>query len=360
MTQDKMSGNKGEWSELYVFFRLLADGRVYAADENVNKIEDIYYPIIKIMREEKKGSPIDYVINRDRSCIDIVKDGKIVDTISQREMAEGANDLLYEINEGRNSFEISHIAEFAHGILVHKIKAPSVDKTDIFMQIEDLYTNSCQDVGFSVKSEIGSSPTLLNASQATNFVFAVHGLKPDSISQINSIETREKIKDRMGAIRSLGGSLEFRKTASKTFGDNLTLIDSLLPEIFASLLKVSYSQDIMNMRELINVLEKENPCEYSRNDMYGYKIRKALCACALGMKPAVEWDGSEEANGGYIIVRDTGEVLAYHIYNREAFELYLLNNTKLDRPSTGRQKYLSLYEEGGEVRMNLNLQIRFV
>lgn len=360
MKQNKMSGNKGEWSELYAFFRLLADGRVYAADENVNKIEDIYYPIIKIMREEKKGSPIDYVIDRSRSCIDIVKDGKIVDTISQTEMAEGANDLLYEINEGRNSFEISHIAEFAHGILVHKIKAPSVDKTDIFMQIEDLYTNSRQDVGFSVKSEIGNPPTLLNASQATNFVFAVHDLNPDFISQINNIETREKIKDRMSAIRSLGGSLEFRKMANKTFSDNLTLIDSLLPEIIASLLKVSYSQGIMNMRELVNALEKENPCEYSRNDMYGYKIRKVLCACALGMKPAAEWDGSEEANGGYIIVKDTGEVLAYHIYNREAFELYLLNNTKLDRPSTGRYDYLSLYSEDGEVRMNLNLQIRFV
>lgn len=32
-----MKGNKGEWSELYVFFQLLADGKLYAADENMNK-----------------------------------------------------------------------------------------------------------------------------------------------------------------------------------------------------------------------------------------------------------------------------------------------------------------------------------
>ena len=34
---DRMSGNKGEWSELYAFLKLLADGRVYAADEKVEK-----------------------------------------------------------------------------------------------------------------------------------------------------------------------------------------------------------------------------------------------------------------------------------------------------------------------------------
>ena len=41
MNEYKMSGNKGEWSELYVFFKLLSEGKVYAADENVLKIEEI-------------------------------------------------------------------------------------------------------------------------------------------------------------------------------------------------------------------------------------------------------------------------------------------------------------------------------
>ncbi|MBD3211216.1 MAG: HpaII family restriction endonuclease, partial [Candidatus Lokiarchaeota archaeon] len=27
-----ITGNKGEWSEIYVFFKLLADGKLYAAD----------------------------------------------------------------------------------------------------------------------------------------------------------------------------------------------------------------------------------------------------------------------------------------------------------------------------------------
>ena len=42
-----LSGNKGEWSEIYVFLKLLGEGRLNAADANLIAIPDIYYPIIK-------------------------------------------------------------------------------------------------------------------------------------------------------------------------------------------------------------------------------------------------------------------------------------------------------------------------
>ena len=42
----RMSGNKGEWSELYTFMKLLSQGRVYAANERVEKIDDVYYYLI--------------------------------------------------------------------------------------------------------------------------------------------------------------------------------------------------------------------------------------------------------------------------------------------------------------------------
>ena len=71
------------------------------------------------------------------------------------------------------------------------------------------------------------------------------------------------------------------------------------------------------------------------------------------------WDGLDEANGGYIIVKADGEILAYHIYNRNFFEQYLLDNTILERASTSRHDYMSLYEENGEMFIKLNLQIRF-
>ena len=77
------------------------------------------------------------------------------------------------------------------------------------------------------------------------------------------------------------------------------------------------------------------------------------------MMPSKEWNGKDESNGGYIIVNKSGDVLAYHIYNRDNFEAYLLNNTRFERASTTRHDYAEIYKEGECYLINLNLQIRF-
>ena len=48
-----LTGNKGEWSEIYTLFRLLGEGKVHAGDASLNKL-DLYYPIVNIIREESK------------------------------------------------------------------------------------------------------------------------------------------------------------------------------------------------------------------------------------------------------------------------------------------------------------------
>lgn len=77
----------------------------------------------------------------------------------------------------------------------------------------------------------------------------------------------------------------------------------------------------------------------------------------IGKKVAVFCDS--EFWHGYVIVKEDGDVLAYHIYNRGAFETYLLNNTKLERGSTSRHGFASIYKDNGKYYINLNLQIRF-
>ena len=44
-----LTGNKGEWSEIYVLFKLLGEGTVFAGDEVLNRIEDLFYPILMIL-----------------------------------------------------------------------------------------------------------------------------------------------------------------------------------------------------------------------------------------------------------------------------------------------------------------------
>ena len=52
----RLTGNKGEWSEIYVFLRLLEVGRLYAANADLEKIDDVFYNIINIVRNENIGT----------------------------------------------------------------------------------------------------------------------------------------------------------------------------------------------------------------------------------------------------------------------------------------------------------------
>lgn len=355
--ETRMSGNKGEWSELYAFMKLLSQGRVYAANEKVEKIDEVYYPILKIMREENKGEVIDYVIRDDR--IDIEIESSTVMSISRNEMEDKANELLAEIAKHSGSFELEEIAKFANGIKVTKIKAPSSDTTDISMQIEDVHTSYVRDVGFSIKSEVGGAPTLMNAGQTTNFIYRVKGLTPKQAEEINAIDTKTKIKERMKAIKDCGGTVEYAGMNHAGFKRNLMMIDTNMPQIIGNMLLYHYDEDIKECKKLVELVGERDPLGYGEALMYEYKFKKFLCSCALGMKPAKVWDGLDEANGGYIIVKANGEILAYHIYNRNFFEQYLLDNTIIERASTSRHDYMSLYEENGEMFIKMNLQVRF-
>lgn len=49
-----LKGNRGEWSEVYAFLRILADGEIEPADANLNVLNDEpAIPVVRIIREEK-------------------------------------------------------------------------------------------------------------------------------------------------------------------------------------------------------------------------------------------------------------------------------------------------------------------
>ena len=352
-----MSGNKGEWSELYAFMKLLSEGRVYAANEKVERIASVYYPILKIMREEEKGEQIEYNI-KDKDIV-IECQSRHIMTIPRSEFEDNANKLLKEIGTHSGSFEVEEVEKFANGIRVTKIKAPSTDTTDISMQIKDTHTNYVRNVGFSIKSEVGNAPTLLNAGTTTNFIYKVKGISSEQAEEINAIDTRSKIKDRIKKIQDYGGIITYYDMNHSGFKRNLIMVDSSMPQILGNILMYHYVEDVKDCKSLVELAGRRDPLQYGDEAMYEYKFKKFLCSCALGMKPAKRWDGLDEANGGYIIVKADGEVLAYHIYNRNFFEQYLLDNTVLERASTGRHEFMSLYEENGEMFIKFNLQVRF-
>lgn len=355
-----ITGNKGEWSEMYVLLRLLAQGKIHAANEEVQKIENIYFPILKIIREEIKQQKHEYVVDSKEEKINIYFNGKLINILKQKEFDDQATDLCLQIKRGTNrAFSIVQTERFMNKIGCNRLTAPSSDKTDITMQIHDIQTEFTPICGFSIKSELGNAPTLINATGATNFIYEVQGLSDKQINDINSIETKTKIKDRMSRIFSEAASVEFIKVNSEIFDRNLMMVDTRFPELVAYALVYHYRDGINDCNEILNNMEKYDPMRFKFTEFYKFKFKKFLCYSALGMTPNTVWDGIDEANGGYIIVTSSGDVLAYHIYNRNFFEEYLINQTRFERGSTTRHGFASLYKESGKTYMKLNLQVRF-
>ena len=115
--------------------------------------------------------------------------------------------------------------------------------------------------------------------------------------------------------------------------------------------------------DLVNKASNDNPLNFDTDNnhlFYEYKIKRFLTDVALGMMPSKVWTGKYDATGGYLIVKENGDVLCYHIYNRNEFEDYLLNNTKLETASSSRHGFGKIYKSNGEMFFNLNLQIRFI
>lgn len=99
-----LSGNKGEWSEIYTLFRLLGEGKVHAGDANLNKL-DLYYPILNIIREESKR--YEYKPDAKQNIIVIDENGNEYTRISMDKFMEESKSLLDAIkNTNKRAFEI--------------------------------------------------------------------------------------------------------------------------------------------------------------------------------------------------------------------------------------------------------------
>lgn len=265
----------------------------------------------------------------------------------------------------KGAFTIERTENFMNDILCFKISAPATDKRDITMKIKDINTGYTPVAGFSIKSELGKSPTLLNAGKTTNFIYRIIHDYPGFSSEMNSIYkySGEKkhidVRGRLKMVSEKDGILEYVGMENETFKKNLELIDSNMDKIIAETILYFYRDGISNCIDMVEKLEDENPMNYENKNAYRYKFKKFLTAVALGMKPATEWDGIDDATGGYIIVTKDGNVLAYHIYNRNSFEEYLLQNTKFETASTSRHEFGEVYSIKGDDYIKLNLQVRF-
>lgn len=361
----EISGNVGEWSEIYTLLKLLGEGKVYAGDQNLEKIKNLVYPIIMIIRSEKEGV-YDYKVES-ADIVITTTNGEVLLCLPASKFLSEAEALLKAINEkpaGARSFPVARTQAFMDRIYCTSLKASSSDKTDIHIVFHDQRTKMNNDMGFSIKSQLGGDSTLLNASGATNFVYCIEGcdFSDEEIERINAIDTRTKIIDRIAAIERKGGKLVFDKVDNDTFRRNLDMIDLGLGATIAQLLIEQFNTGARMFDELTDALAQSNPLGFDKVDavaVYTFKLKKLLTSAALGMMPSQKWSGKYDANGGYLVVKKDGEILCYHFYDQNRFEDFLFKNAYLERGKTRRHEYASLYRaDNGKVYFKLNLQIR--
>ena len=361
MVDVNIARNKGEWSEVYAFLKLIAERRIVGAkNDALDPDPSQCLSILNVGRSDIVA------VLEDMVTLKSTQTGLEVAKSSYAKVANEAQLLLEAIRRGGNaSFSIPGTAGYLNALGCSHIAASNQDKRDICIGVSDHHVGGEYNYGFSIKSDLGSPPTLLNASGATNIVFALDPkMGGQDLLDGNAIETRTKIMDRSRFLLRNCSAIRFHEFQSKVFLDNLRLLDDGMPQIVAALVYARYfgnSHDY-SCNELLKQVSHDNPCKYSVSPLNYYEIKlgRFLEAIALGMKPSQHWGGETDATGGYLIVKKDGELTAFYIYNRDRFRKYLVNNTRLELASTTRHGFMHIWRDAGKYFVKLNLQIRFV
>ena len=352
-----MAMNRGEWSEFYAILSLLENPYMNIVDENFDDITNDLYKVKQLTLQERE-TIIDYVLHNNLD-VSVYFNDEIVQEIERLEIKNNKEMLFNIIRNavaGDGAFEIDNVQELLDKMTPAGIlKSKSLSKEDLNAVVMDRRIGDDLLLKYSIKSSLGSPATILNASNQTNFIYEVKGLNVNDIEVINSIDTRTKLIDRINMIKTLGGVINFSKIECDSFDYNLRLIDSNMPEYLGDVLLNSYEYENKNLKDLF--LRNSH---FSDDNFALKKLGDFLEAISFGFIPSKKWDGINNVNGGLIIVKRDGKVVILDlIYFRQHVVNYLIEETKLDSPSSSRYHMLELYVENGKIYFKLNLQIRY-
>lgn len=371
--------NKGEWSEFYVFLKLLGDGALFTADNKLKKNPNCYLDILNIIRQEFKDIIMNYNIDKNTCLVTIKANDKTLKDVPMSDFLDCANELLSGLSMKGSSIPApTRVCDFAKFIYVSNPKAPSVKslekdfggKNDIYIEAKDSQTAIVTKMGFSIKSQYSHPATLFNASTSSQLLFKVTNCDDTKMQEFNDI------KDYTSAGKETRGwslcvdyldthnmDLLFEKASNPKFDDNMYIIRNDMNEILSEFVKdrlVTGYKDNHNVMEMTDKLVSSNPLNINKPDIiYEKVIKDFLMASFTGMTASSVWDGTEQVSGGYIVVLDNGDVICYHSVDREGFRDYLYRNTHFEYVSANKCKWSYIYKDGNDYYLPLNFSIRF-
>jgi len=346
--------NKGEWAEFYAFIKLLADGRVYYGDEGLNIVENKYFDIDKILKTRGKLDQIFYITDKNIKFEN--------SEISRDDLKNSANKIFREILLGAKTFSIEEAEKLKTLFNLERFSEPSSVKSDIRLSLIDSISKDSDIYGFSIKTKLKAKSTLINSSgNSTGFRYKIEGFSQSLMKDINKIEGRSKVNDRIAKILDSGCKIFFSETTSQKYQTNLKMVDTSLDLIIGEMLLSSYIENKKVLKEAIktSIFTKFFQSLKLSEQSIIYKIKNFLYISATGMTPSKIWDGENEVDGGIIVVKASGDLVGYFIFSLNKFKEYLWQNTYFETPSTTRHDFGYVYKENGDYYFDLNLQVRF-
>ncbi len=348
--------NYGEWTEAYVFLRLLGNGRIYAANEKFERNDNVYMDIIDVIRYEKNRL-LRFERCVQEAAVHASENRSQFKILAFSELIEKANFLyntIKNITSATRKFSVPAIEEYLKGLKFSQPKAPPMppivaeqfgSKTDIIFSFEDSADHSKSTTGFSVKSHLGSSPTLFNSATSSNLVYEIEGCTDAIMDEING----NQIDSETGMFQYIRDnteiSLRFVGTSEK-FQANLDFVELTMADILncAMLVQIGYYLGVRSKstKDIIQKVSEINPIGVRRPETwYKAKMKDFLFASFSGLTATDPWDGRRMLSGGYIDVSTSGEILYYRAISDDIFSSYLFENTFFDRPSRGVCKNIS-------------------
>lgn len=408
MGKDIWRFNRGEWTEAYVFLKLLSDGKIYGATEDLKKDLSKFIKIVSVTRPEKENFVLKYEPDFDSipQKVSAMLNETEFAVITVSELTEKANFLYKSLKtfSAQKKDTIPEIQEFLEKLKFSSPKIPSLPKsfenefgrkTDIIVTIINSEDGAVSTDGFSIKSHMGSPSSLFNYGDGSRMIFKIVGCTEKRMHEINLIEDELKIIQAIKDDKDL--SLEFVKTGKEEFAGNLEYIDTQMLKIITMtmLVQTKYLSPAKsgNLRDIVNVVSELNPLNVMYPEhFYEAKFKDFLFASLAGLTASKKWDGKTRMTGGYIDVNKDGELLYYRAISNEIFCSYLYENTFIDQPDRGHNKDIAIekakayfenrtvsdaeikaikkakdkkgncgfvYEENGEYFIAINFQVRF-
>ena len=376
--------NIGEWSEMYIFFKLMSDRKVYVADKDMNRLKDVFLNIVSIIREEIKGKEYRYFTG---DVVKITLNGKEVATVDSSLFTDNANKIWNMIiSKKATTFSDQEVIDFLSSIFIRNISSPAQKRSEFFGGTADIVLDTMdyrsgvnQVMGFSCKSDIDAAATLFNASgDNTNFEYEIVGdFDDEKMGTFNGMfhEVAKKgvtkyevaTGDRMRYLKACGVDLRFVNPVKDIARENLVRCGGMeMPKILGGMLKYYYFEcgaATAGVEDAIKYLADADYVGYGFDDLYDtyhVKIANLLYAMFTGLRFSKSWSGRSDVSGGYIVVKRDGDVVAFHSCIADEFKDFLIDKLKFEAPSCSRHRYMEIYKkEDGKYYLKLALQFRF-